>query len=90
MVSPAPPLECESFSNLAREVEPWPRAANLDSAKKAPARALRMDPIALCTVLGGDQLIDPDAATEGMKSLRDYFAPDAIGAVCQDVALLQR
>ena len=35
---------------------------------------------------GGDQLFKPNAASKTTRQLRDYFAPDALDSVYQDVA----
>ena len=78
---------CESFPEYGREVELRYKVTNLQVTKRASAPVLRMEPTArdVCMTFGSDHLMEPDAAATVVQMLHDYFAPDALDVVYQDV-----
>ena len=70
-------------ANLSRPV-----TTNLDITGRDCALVLRMDPAErdVCRTEGSQQLLEPDGVMKITKVLRDYFAPDALYSVYQEVA----
>ena len=65
--------EGESFSNYDHEVQLARRATDLESAKRASALILIMDPVVreFCVAAGGGRITDPPGAMKVAQLLND-------------------
>ena len=77
-----------SFQACGQYVRLWFRRTNLGPSQRAASLTLRMNSAArpVCLSAGGDHLDTNGGTMHMLGTLKDYFAPEAVDPICQEVA----
>ena len=63
------------------------RVARLEPTRRVSAQIFDMDPVAreVWAAFGYDQIMNPGGETRILHAVNEYFAPDAVDPICQEV-----